>query len=150
MKEYSTAGGIVIDEQERVLLIERTVMRDGQPRYEVRLPKGHIDEGESAEVAAQREVYEESGYQAVEIIHDLGVLDNRYEYRGEQWLRHEHYFLMRLTDHQNHGNQSPHPDSEEASFVCRWVADLATAAHELTYSSEQEFVRRAQAALARS
>ena len=61
-------GGLLVDRIERhghgddrpggrVLLIERTV--DG--RHEVRLPKGHIDAGESAHQAALREVCEETG-----------------------------------------------------------------------------------------
>lgn len=145
--EYTTAGGVVLDEAGRVLLIERTVTRDGCERHEVRLPKGHIDPGESAEEAARREVFEETGYRGVEIRADLGLLHNEYDYGGSHWLRHERYFLMELTDPAHLGNQSPDPSSEEARFVCRWVEGFDAAEDALTYESEREFIRRARQAL---
>ncbi|HRX04815.1 MAG TPA: NUDIX domain-containing protein, partial [Anaerolineae bacterium] len=66
--QYQAAGGVVLDADERVLLIERIV--DGQ--HEIRLPKGHIDPGETPEAAALREVCEETGYCDLEVLIDLG------------------------------------------------------------------------------
>ena len=44
-----------------VLLIERWVTRGGAPFYEARLPKGHVEAGETDAEAALREVCEEAG-----------------------------------------------------------------------------------------
>ncbi|MBP7869635.1 MAG: NUDIX hydrolase, partial [Candidatus Hydrogenedentes bacterium] len=48
---YTTAGGVVINARGEILALSRTVMRDGGPVHELRLPKGHIDPGETAEQA---------------------------------------------------------------------------------------------------
>ena len=50
-KHHETAGGVVIDPSGRMLVIVRDIEREGRVIHEVRLPKGHIDPGESAEVA---------------------------------------------------------------------------------------------------
>ncbi len=59
--KWSSAGGVVCDGEDRVALVEQ---RDRKNRWHWTLPKGRIDAGESAETAALREVYEESGLRA--------------------------------------------------------------------------------------
>jgi diadenosine hexaphosphate hydrolase (ATP-forming) len=56
----SGAGGVVFDPQGRVLLIAYPASRGGGWSF----PKGHIDPGETPEVAAVREVLEEGGVKA--------------------------------------------------------------------------------------
>lgn len=145
-KHYRAAGGVVIDEQYRVLLIERDVERDGELIHEVRLPKGHVDAGETDRDAAIREVCEETGFCKLDIVADLGTVQTEYEFRGTQYVRDEHYYLMRLASRENRG-QAPNVKQEEALFENTWAADLDEARRRLTYESEQEFARRAQVAL---
>jgi 8-oxo-dGTP diphosphatase len=53
--EVEAAGGVVLDDQRRVVLVHR-------PKYDDwTLPKGKLDRGESFEEAALREVEEETG-----------------------------------------------------------------------------------------
>jgi len=141
---YRAAGGVVLDDAGRVLLIERDVVRDGRTIHEVRLPKGKLDPGETDAMAAQREVGEESGYWDLRIVADLG--EHRTEYvdrRGRPTDRDEHYFLMRLNSDEYRG-QDMDPDAEEALFEPLWAADLDDAIAHLTYEGEQEFARRAK------
>ena len=98
LREYRAAGGVVLDDAGRVLLIERWVMRNGQLGFEIRLPKGHVEEGETDEQAAVRETCEETGYCAVAVIADLGEYLNEFILPDERVLRLEHFYLMRLTD----------------------------------------------------
>lgn len=136
---YQAAGGVVTDSQHRVLLIERTI--DG--RHEVRLPKGHIDPGESPEQAALREVCEETGYCDLEVLADLGWHEVAFEYQGRLVIRAERYYLMRLASERR---QAPHFASvKEALFRNRWEADFDAAAEALTFDAERHTVRRAQA-----
>ncbi|MCX6032714.1 MAG: NUDIX domain-containing protein [Chloroflexi bacterium] len=146
LREYRAAGGIVVDDAGRALLIERLVMRNGQIGLEVRLPKGHVEPGETDEEAALREVCEETGYCGLAVTADLGEYLNEFNWPDQQArvLRHEHYYLMRLTDPVRGKPQFDNPDAEEARFLPRWAANLAEAERVLTFESEKEFVRRAQ------
>lgn len=137
---HETAGGVVVNGAGRVLVLLRDVWRDGGAVHEIRLPKGHIDAGETPEQAAVREVREESGYRGLEIVADLGESESRYAFRGCRHERRERYYLMRLTDPER---GAPQPmGAEEALFEPAWLAP-EDAALRLTYPSERDFVRRA-------
>jgi 8-oxo-dGTP pyrophosphatase MutT (NUDIX family) len=140
---YRAAGGVVVDRAGRVLLLQRQVRRGDRIVHEVRLPKGHIEAGESDVEAAVREVREESGYQEFAILADLGSAEISFDSRGERVTRNEHYYLMRLlsTD-----RGLPTGLGEEALFEPLWVADLAQAELSLTYDGERAFARRASVA----
>ncbi|MGH2544922.1 MAG: NUDIX domain-containing protein, partial [Ardenticatenaceae bacterium] len=139
---YETGGGVVLNEHGGVLLLERYVPREEGLRHEIRFPKEHIDPGESAEIAALREVREESGYVELEVLAPLGNNRVEYEHRGERVTRTEHYFLMRLRrDHRKYPHADPR--SEEALYTVRWAADFDDAAEQLTYDGEKLFARRA-------
>ena len=141
-KHYLAAGGIVLDSEARVLTLERDVERNGVSVHEVRLPKGHVDAGETNHQAALRETCEESGYCDLEIIADPGMARSEYAFKGIHYLRDEHYFLMRLrTASQRH--QEFQPGSEEALFRPVWAPSLEVARDRLTYESEREFASRA-------
>ncbi|MDQ4077980.1 MAG: NUDIX domain-containing protein [Chloroflexota bacterium] len=144
-KYYESAGGVVLDARGGVLLLERYVPREDGLRHEVRLPKGHIDSGETVEEAALREVCEESGYCEVEVLAPLGENTVEYEHRGELVTRKEHYFLMRLRRDKRR-KPDVAPNSEEALFEVRWASDLTEAENLLTYDGEKLFCRRAQEA----
>jgi 8-oxo-dGTP pyrophosphatase MutT (NUDIX family) len=144
IREYRAAGGVVIDNAGRVLLIERWVLRGGQPAFEIRLPKGHVEAGETDQQAAVRETCEETGYCDVEVIADLGEYLNEFILPDERVLRHEHFYLMRLTDT---APGEPHFDSanaDEARFRPRWAENLAEAESLITFGSEREFIARAR------
>lgn len=130
-KKYAAAGGVVI-EQGKVLLLDRP------GRGEVRLPKGHIDPGESAEQAALRETVEESGYSDLEIIADLGNKLVTFYTEGDHYERSEHYFLMRLT-----GWSQIERDVQDAEqFTPIWLP-IDEAVGTLTYESERLAAQRA-------
>ncbi len=131
---YEAAGGVLTRGEEVLVLIRPA-------RDEVRLPKGHVDEGETAEETALREMAEESGYDDVEIVADLGTQLVVFTYRNVDYRRIEHYFLM----HPRSLRQHPRPPADEAQFIPIWLPwEEAEAA--LTFEAERSWVRRAKAA----
>lgn len=147
---YHAAGGVVCDANGRVLLLERHLLREGALQHEIRLPKGHIEAGETPEQAALREVCEESGFCHLAIVADLGQNTIEFARPGGVTQRHEHYFLMRLLDGQRQPPQPTSPDADEALFRPLWAADLPTAESLLTYDSEKHFIRQARRQLNQS
>lgn len=133
---YRAAGGVVVHDG-KVLLLDRP------KRNEIRLPKGHIEAGESPATAALRETAEESGYGALEIVADLGMRTVEFVYKKKQYVRDEYYFLMYLRTEET----AARPPADAAQFQPLW-APLAEAEALLTFEAEQDVVRRARAALA--
>lgn len=62
---FYSAGGVVIGPGNKILVVN-------QNGNSWSLPKGHLDNGEDAEEAAKREIFEESGIQEVKIVETLG------------------------------------------------------------------------------
>lgn len=81
-RQAPAAGGVVIIDNQFV-----AIERNGIPD----LPKGHIEKGESPEVAALREVEEETGITNLEIIKELPatwhcyLLDNQWTIKKTSW-----------------------------------------------------------------
>jgi ADP-ribose pyrophosphatase YjhB (NUDIX family) len=93
VNEFS-AGGLVVDlggEVPRGALIGRT---DRQGRLLWSLPKGHIEQGETAQEAALREVREETGIDG-EILGELGTIDFWFVAEGRRIHKTVTHYLMR-------------------------------------------------------
>jgi 8-oxo-dGTP pyrophosphatase MutT (NUDIX family) len=139
-EEYRAAGGVLTrDNDTQILLLERP------GRREVRLPKGHVEDGETVAQTAVREVQEETGYADVVIVADLGTVTHTFHNftRDMDVTRTEAYFLMRLTGETHYTG----PQFAHENFRRRWVK-RDEAEHLLTYEVEREFVRRANSTLA--
>jgi 8-oxo-dGTP pyrophosphatase MutT (NUDIX family) len=132
---YAVAGGVV-DDDGRILVLRRP------SRDEVRLPKGHIEKGESPQEAALREVTEESGYTGLAVIADLGSQVVEFDYADTHIVRDERYFLIHLREPVQIAREA-----KEHQFVPDWLS-WTDALSALTYEAEREWVRRAQAAAA--
>lgn len=130
IRSYLAAGGVVVDGEE-VLLLRR---RNG----EVRLPKGHLEKGETIPGCAIREVREETGLVAPTIELLLGTVENRFAQRRQRVIRREVWFLMSTP---NRKIVNP-----EAQWIPTWYP-LATAEEALTFEAERIAFRWAHAAL---
>lgn len=131
---YQAAGGVVADGDQVLVLLRPS-------RDEIRLPKGHVETGESAAETALREVREESGYADLSIVADLGHQTVEFAYQGDHVIRDEQYYLMRLCS-----TEQVERKSKEHQFTPVWM-DWERAAEGLTYAAEREWVRRARAAV---
>ncbi|NQW05783.1 MAG: NUDIX hydrolase [SAR202 cluster bacterium] len=91
-----SAGGLVIDSTgTKGLLIGRRDLKDqSRERLLWSLPKGHIEEGETPEQAAIREVQEETGIES-EIARELGVIDFWFMAGGNRIHKTVHHYLFK-------------------------------------------------------
>ncbi len=87
-----TAGGIVFrrnnDNEIEILLIQ-----DAKDRWTI--PKGHIEEGETAQETARREIGEEAGLKQVDILGWLGKIHFRYRRIDKLVLMTTQIYLVR-------------------------------------------------------
>lgn len=135
--DETSAGGVVFNEaRDKIVLIGRL---DRRGRLLWSLPKGHIEEGETAEQTAVREVGEETGILG-EIIRPLGSID--YWFVAERRRIHKtvHHFLM-----EERGGDLSDEDVEVTEVD--WVA-LDELEERLAYADERRLVRKALELLA--
>lgn len=104
------AGGIVENEEGKILLQYRRGKWD--------LPKGKLDEGETIEECAVREVEEETGLQNIQLGELVGVTHHNYTERGENIDKETHWFGMKVS-----GHQTLTPQTDEDILELRWVAE---------------------------
>lgn len=106
-------GGIVFNKGGLVLLIFRRGKWD--------LPKGKLDEGETMEACALREVEEETGLSQLSIRKFFGITRHVYEEKNKLLLKETHWYQM---DYR--GNEKLIPQQEEGIVEAIWVkpADL--------------------------
>lgn len=128
------AGGVVIGIDGRIVVVN-------QNSDSWSLPKGHVEPGETARQAAEREIREETGLDDVEYIADLGSY-TRYKIgkggSGEDTTNQKHItmYLYRTSQQQLRPEDPTNPEA-------RWVNQQDVAAH-LTHHKDREFFESIQ------
>jgi 8-oxo-dGTP pyrophosphatase MutT (NUDIX family) len=103
-------GGLVKNEAGAMLLMLRRNIWD--------LPKGKLDDGESIEQCAVREVEEETGLRNVILGKPLLITYHTYDESGKHFLKETHWYHMRAP-----GNQPIIPQKEEQITEIKWVGE---------------------------
>jgi 8-oxo-dGTP pyrophosphatase MutT (NUDIX family) len=129
-----SAGGVVVDGGRVLVIVPTRPAADGS--HVLGLPKGHLDEGETAVQAATREVREETGVTA-EPIQELGEVRYWYVRNRRRVAKSVYFFLFRYVS----GDPADHDDEV---LEARWM-ELAEACEALSYQGEREMVGRALA-----
>jgi 8-oxo-dGTP pyrophosphatase MutT (NUDIX family) len=86
-----TAGGIVFRHGEKG--VEILLIQDAKDRWTI--PKGHIEEGETAQQTAKREIGEEAGLTDVDVLGWLGKIHFRYRRIDKLVLMTTQIYLVR-------------------------------------------------------
>jgi ADP-ribose pyrophosphatase len=138
--EIAAAGGVVVNNRNEILFIKRFGYWD--------LPKGKIEENETAEDAAVREVEEECGISDLQIIRPL---DSTYHiYRSpflplddNLVLKETKWFLMKYN-----GNKVPVPQIEENIVeICWFNRDNLNEVYGNIYSNLSDFLQNSLSAI---
>ena len=102
------AGGIVQNENKELLFIFRRGKWD--------LPKGKIENNETPEICAVREIEEETGVNNLTLKHKVGETYHIYEERGLSILKISHWFYF-----VGIGKQTILPQIEEDIAEVKWI-----------------------------
>ncbi|MFC2090327.1 NUDIX hydrolase [Bacteroidota bacterium] len=103
------AGGLVKKPDGSFLVIKRDGFWD--------LPKGKLDNGESFEDAARREVTEETGLSELLVVEPIVSTYHTYQVDENMYLKKTKWYDMTYT-----GSDEPTPQTEENITDIRWVA----------------------------
>lgn len=136
--DETSAGGLVVRRAGNDLHVALIARYDRRRRLVWSLPKGHVEEGETVEQAALREVYEETGLTAV-IVAPLGVIDFWFAVEDRRIHKTVHHFLMRY--------ESGEINDEDIEVVeVEWVP-FDEVSSRLAYRDERRLVAKARGML---
>lgn len=123
------AGGVVTNHQLEFLCIFRRGKWD--------LPKGKMEQHETAEICAAREIEEETGVNQLTLHHKLTDTYHVYEERGLQILKISHWFYFTTNF-----NGAVHPQLEEDITAIKWysLAEFEDVASKNTFDAIQDVV----------
>lgn len=141
--EETSAGGLVVDDvraagqqEPRAALIAR---HDRRGRLVWSLPKGHVEDGETPEAAAVREIAEETGI-AGRVVAPLGVIDFWFVAENKRIHKTVHHYLLIAE-----GGELSDEDIEVVEVA--WVP-LGELAQRLEYDDERRLVGQVRRLLA--
>lgn len=102
------AGGLVLNAEDKMLFIYRHEKWD--------LPKGKVEDNESIDSGALREVEEECSISHLEMVSQLNTTWHTYIQKGDPILKATAWYVMKYT-----GTGTPKPQLEEGITETRWI-----------------------------
>lgn len=139
--EETSAGGLIVDRSDPALPAAVIGRTDRRGRLVWSLPKGHLEEGESAEDAAVREVEEETGIRG-RVLAPLGTIDFWFVTAGRRIHKTVHHYLLEAA-----GGELSDEDVEVTEVA--WVP-FVELEKRLAYDGERRLVAAAAELLADS
>lgn len=99
-------------------------------------PKGHLEVDEPPELAALREVQEETGLDDLALRGEIDTIDWYFRFRGRLIHKVCHFYLMESA------SADTSPQREEGITACRW-APMADAMQSISYANARTVLERA-------
>ncbi len=131
-----SAGGFVISKTDNSLVALMARFNRGG-KLEWCIPKGHLEQTESNEEAALREVFEETGLTA-EIIAYLGEVSYQFIQSGVRVNKTVHVYLMQQIGGELSFDNDPHKEASQLEWVR--VSELLT---RLSHGNERRIAKMA-------
>ncbi len=133
-KQEVSAGGVVYRAADGGPLF--LLIRDSYRNWG--FPKGHLEPGEMPDVAAVREVAEETGLATVEIRGAIETIDWYFRFRGRLIHKVCYFYLMETV------SEATSPQRAEGITACRW-APFDEAVKLVSYANARVVLQRARA-----
>jgi 8-oxo-dGTP pyrophosphatase MutT (NUDIX family) len=137
--DETSAGGLVVDHEHFTAALIGRLDRRGRLLWS--LPKGHIEAGETPEMAAIREIQEETGILG-QVLAPLGTIDFWFVAEDRRVHKTVHHFLLRAI-----GGELSDLDVEVTEVA--WVP-LDQLESKLAYADERRLIRVATTMLEES
>lgn len=135
VEEETSAGGLCLRVEGGVPYVAIIARRSRGGKLEWCLPKGHLESGESAVQAAEREIEEESGVRGVPI-QRLCTIDYWFSSSRARIHKTVHHYLFEYTG----GEITVENDPDQEAEVAAWVP-LREAEKKLAYPNERRVVQ---------
>jgi 8-oxo-dGTP pyrophosphatase MutT (NUDIX family) len=135
--EETSAGGIVVDHSQEppTAAVIARVNRLGNVEW--CLPKGHLENEETIEEAAVREIAEETGISG-RVVDTLGTIDYWFSVEGKRVHKVVHHFLLEAIG----GKLTIEDDPDGEAVDVAWVP-MAELAARLAFPNERRIAREA-------
>lgn len=140
--EETSAGGLVVDRTGLAPVGAVIARLNRAGKVEWCLPKGHLEEGETPEEAAVREIEEETGIRG-RVVGRLGTIDYWFSVEGKRVHKHVHHYLLVATG----GLLTTDGDPDREAIDVAWVP-LNDLSELLAFPNERRIAREASARLA--
>jgi 8-oxo-dGTP pyrophosphatase MutT (NUDIX family) len=140
--EETSAGGVIVDVHDGVARIAVIARRNRAGRVEWCLPKGHLENDETLEQTAVREVAEETGIVG-RVLASLGTIEYWFSTSGTRVHKVVHHFLLEATG----GELSIEGDPDAEAIDVAWFPLTDVHLH-LTFPNERRIARVAWERLA--
>lgn len=131
--EETSAGGLVVDRTGDLMRAALIARHDRRGRLVWSLPKGHLEEGETPEDAAIREVEEETGIRG-RVLAPLGVIDFWFIAENRRIHKTVHHYLMEAS-----GGELSDEDAEVVEVAWFPLTDIR---ERLAYADERRLLDR--------
>lgn len=131
-REYSAGG--VVTRRATDGTVYFLVIRDSYRNWG--FPKGHIEQGETAAIAAEREVGEETGLDALRLIAPIETIEWFFRFKGRLVHKVCHFFLFDTS------SEATVPQRDEGITACKW-APFSEAISLVSYDNARSVLTRA-------
>lgn len=135
IRKETSAGGLCVKVVDGIPYVAAIARRGRRGRLEWCLPKGHLEKGESAVQAAQREIQEETGVLGDPIQH-LCTIDYWFSSPNSRIHKTVHHFLFEYVGGKITVENDPDQEAESAEWL-----PLHSALTRLAYPNERRVVQ---------